>query len=509
MTAGEALVAVTMMTAAGTAFAVLAGASRAGIAAWVGWMSTAAAVAVAMSAAVLVWQGSAGAAGTVLVADRVTTSLVLLVCVVSAVVQAFAGRYLAGDRRQRWFVAGAGLLTASSVVLVSASTVVMLAAAWTVAGAALVALLATYPTMPAAHDGIRRAVRVFLIGDLALWTAVAIVVTRWGDLDLRRLGDSPAADDPLLPVAACLIVVAALSRSAQAPMHRWLPASLTAPTPVSALLHAGVVNAGGVLLIRLNPFVGRSSAAMWLAVVAGAVTAVFATTVMLTKPDVKGALAWSTSGQMGFMIMTCGLGLPAVAMVHLLGHALYKATLFLGSGSVVGRHLRHAAAPPAPAASNGQRIGAIVFAVIVPAAALAATSAVWPVSATLAVFAWASAAAAAYGLLQRRLTMPTASATAVALVGVLPAYVWGVHTAYVAWTPANAVGGPTGSPWVVAVAVVALAGVAAARLAGRSGVGRSLYAWTVSAAHPSPPTRSRRHQPFSDLSRAVAWGVQP
>ncbi len=505
--------AVVLMTLTGALLALLGGARRARTAATAGWATAAAAFVVAAAAVVPVWQrGTASPeGGTLLVADRITISLVLLVCGISAVVQAFACRYLAGDARQRWFVAGAGVVTAASVALVSAATLLVLAVAWTVAGAALVFLLATYPAMPAARDGVRRAASAFLVGDLALWAAVAIAAVRWGELDIRRLGADAVAGDPLLPVVAGLIVVAALSRSAQVPLHRWLPASLTAPTPVSALLHAGVVNAGGVLLIRLNPVVGLSTAAMWLAVVAGAATVVYGTTAMLIKPDVKGALAWSTTGQMGFMIMTCGLGLPAVAMVHLVGHALYKATLFLGSGSVVRGQLRHAAAPPVPRVSRARRIAAVTAALVAPAVMLAGASAVWPVSVPVAVFVWATAAAAAWGLLRRGPTVRAGAAVAVALAAVLAGYLAGAAAGYEAWTPAGAIGGPAGSVWVVVLVVAVLAGVAAARSGRWPVAGRILYAWAVSAAHLAQRTPSRRRAPArpTEIYQPVAWGVQP
>ncbi|GAA3345006.1 hypothetical protein GCM10020358_50450 [Amorphoplanes nipponensis] len=510
-----------MVTAAGPAVAVavvlggvlvalVLGASRPRPAARAGWLAAAVAFGVAAASAVAVWQHGPAPTGGPLVADRISVSLLMLVCGVSAVVQAFAVRYLTGDPRQRWFVAWAGVLTAGSAVLVTASTLLVLAAAWTVAGVALVQLLNTYPAMPAARDGVRRAARAFAVGDLALWAAVAIAVVRWGELDLRLLAAGPAAGDPALPVVAVLIVVAALSRSAQVPLHRWLPASLAAPTPVSALLHAGVVNAGGVLLVRLNPVVGLSAAAMWLAVAAGAVTAVYGTTVMLTKPDVKGALAWSTTGQMGFMIMTCGLGLPAVAMLHLVGHGLYKATLFLGSGSVVRRGLRHAAAPPAPPLSVARRAGAVVVAAALPAVILAAASAVRPVAASLVVFVWATAAAATYGLLRRGPTPRAVAAASVAVAVALPAYLVGAAAAHTAWTPAGAIGGPAGSAWAVVAVLGALLGVAAVRSGRWPDAARTLYAWAMSASHVGPQARRRGRGPVpaADLSGSFAWGVQ-
>src|SRR4029079_4545440 len=121
--------------------------------------------------------------------------------------------------------------------------------------------------------------------------------------------------DALAPVIAVLIVVAALSRSAQIPFHRWLPATLAAPTPVSALLHAGVVNGGGVLLVKLS--VLSTPPAAGIVIAAGTASMAYGAVLMLVKPDIKGALAYSTMAQMGFMMLTCGLGLWAAAVIHL------------------------------------------------------------------------------------------------------------------------------------------------------------------------------------------------
>ncbi|MDM1903686.1 proton-conducting transporter membrane subunit, partial [Mycobacteroides abscessus] len=195
---------------------------------------------------------AAGAGVFALAADRLAVALFMLIFGVSTVTQAFAVRYLAGDPRAGWFTSGASLLTAASAVLVSASTLVGIAAGWTVAGVALCLLLGTYRQLPSARDGVRRAAAAFLIGDAALWVAVALISASSGSVAVAEVSTAHI-EGPVAVVTAVLIVVAALSRSAQIPFHRWLPATLAAPTPVSALLHAGVVNAGGILLIRLSP----------------------------------------------------------------------------------------------------------------------------------------------------------------------------------------------------------------------------------------------------------------
>ena len=356
-------------------------------------------------------------------ANRLTVLLLLLVHGVSTVAQVFAMRYLACDERAGWFTAGAGLLTTASAGLMTSATLVGLACCWTGAGAALCLLLATYRDLPAARDGVRRTATAFLMGDLALWAAVGLLTMQWGNIGMDGLTAGRSGH----PAPAALIVVAALSRSAQIPFHRWLPATLAAPTPVSALLHAGVVNAGGVLLVRTSPIVSASPAAMAMAFSAGALSTVYGAVVMLTKPDIKGELVFSTMAQMGFMIMTCGLGLSAAAVFHLTGHGFYKATLFLSSGSAIAKRRRKAARPPVAAGSPARWATVQVSAMAVSAAALLAAGAlVAPPhagsTAALLVFAWATGAAALSGWLARNPGVPTALTGAAALLIAAVAY---------------------------------------------------------------------------------------
>ncbi|MGE5408209.1 MAG: proton-conducting transporter membrane subunit, partial [Syntrophothermus sp.] len=291
--------------------------------------------------------------------DRLGSILLMLVLGVAATVQGFASRYLAGDVRLERFFWSSSLLVAATAAMIAAATLIGLALAWSLAGLALCLLLGLYAGFPDADDGVRRTRRAFIAGDAALWAAVAVAVAAWGNLDLRGLGDQAPGLDPggaVLALVACLLVVAALARSAQLPLQGWLPATLAAPTPVSALLHAGVINAGGILLVRLSPIFGASSLATHLAFFAGAATAVYGTALMLAKPDIKGALAHSTMGQMGFMVMACSLGAFAAAIFHLVAHGMYKATLFLGADSVVHNDKRRAIVPqPAPAGAAWPR----------------------------------------------------------------------------------------------------------------------------------------------------------
>lgn len=433
---------------------------------------------------------TATAAGAGFSVDRLATFLLLLIFGVSAIVQTFAVRYLAGDARQAWFVGGAGLLTAASAGLATAATLITLAASWTLAGIALCLLLATYWDIPTARDGVRRTATCFLIGDAALWIAVVAATGAYGTVDLRP-GAPPLSGAPV-PVLGILVVLAALSRSAQFPFHRWLPATLAAPTPVSALLHAGVVNAGAILLIRLSPLSG-SGVARALTIAAGTATIVYGATIMLVRPDVKGALAHSTTAQMGFMILTCGLGLWAAAVIHLFAHGFYKSTLFLSSGSAVATRLRGEQLPAAPALDRRRRLLNSLAAVGIPASALAVAVAVVPTGSgahaagqALLAFALVTGAAATRGWLRRRPGVGSAVAALGLMVPVAVGYV-AVITAAGAFLapslPESPI--PQAAVWAVTVVALVLLGALATvrRTPATDRVHRAVYASALSAGH--------------------------
>ena len=289
-----------------------------------------------------------------------------------ATVLAFAGRNLRHEPYQRSFARlGSLLVTATSVVVV-ADNLVLLVIAWIATSALTVALLRTGPEHGREARSVR-AWRSFVVGDAALVVAVGLLLS----------GRAPV-------IAGLLVLVAAASRSASGPFYRWLPASVGAPTPSSALLHAGVVNGGAILLIKLGPEVGSLVPVAIATAVVGGLSCIFAEAVMLTRPDVKGRLAWSTIAQMGFTMLLCGLGLPLAAGLHLVAHGFYKGALFLGSGSSV-RALTRSRRSPFPVHRRGATAffgaGSVGLAYLVPMAAIGgavgATDAPW--SAQLAV----------------------------------------------------------------------------------------------------------------------------
>src|SRR5699024_169473 len=172
---------------------------------------------------------------------------------------------------------------------------------------------------------------IFLIVAAVLaWQAVGS-----GSLAVLMQYIAAGHDGPALVASGVLLALAVILRTALLPVHGWLIQVMEAPTPVSALLHAGVVNLGGYVLVFFAPLLDIAAPARWCLVIIGLVSAVVGGTVMLTRVSVKVHLAWSTLGQVGFMLLECGLGLYPLAALHLLGHSLYKAHSFLAASSVV------------------------------------------------------------------------------------------------------------------------------------------------------------------------------
>jgi NADH-quinone oxidoreductase subunit L len=322
--------------------------SRVGIVAL--WCSTLSAVATL----VLVLSGSpmqvtligepSGPFAYTLVVDRLASVMMLLISLVSLVIHVYSERYMVGDPGYQRFFSLVGALTWVLLSLASSENLLWLFLYWHLVTWFLASLVAFNRASRPAVDAGRRTLMVQGVGDAAF--AVALVILFWsqGTLNLGVLGErlrsAPAflelamGWDLSVPlVATLLLVLSVMTKSAQFPFHVWLTGTLEAPTPVSALMHAGIVNAGGFLVNRLAPLFGLASPTLHLLFVIGAVTALVGAAAMLTQPSVKRMLVYSTMGQMGYMVMECGLGAFALAVFHLCAHGLFKATLFLNSGA--------------------------------------------------------------------------------------------------------------------------------------------------------------------------------
>ncbi len=266
--------------------------------------------------------------------DPVSVTMALLVAFVGWVVVRYARRYLDGEAREGAFHGLTLAAIAAVLVLVQAASLPVMIAAFVATGLVLRQLLLFYPERAEARRAAAKFIRVWGAGDLALIAAAVLFCQGLGTVDVAGLNAAAA-----LPLSAQIgigcVVLAAVLKCASFPVHGWLTEVMEAPTPVSALLHAGIINAGGVMLIALAGLVQASPGAMAALVMIGGFTALFGALVMLTQSAVKTALAWSTVAQMGFMLLQCGLGLWALALLHIVAHSLYKAHAFLSSGGAV------------------------------------------------------------------------------------------------------------------------------------------------------------------------------
>ena len=263
--------------------------------------------------------------------DRLALVMIGLVGFLTLCIAVFATRYLHGDaasKRFRYLLAG---LAASVMIMVSADHLLLLLASWASGNLFLVLLMVHKPAWRAARAAGALAARNFLMGLSMVATAFALLFLATGETSIQAI--LAGSIDPAYGIAAAaLLLVGAMTQSAIWPFHRWLISSLNSPTPVSAIMHAGLVNAGGFLLARFAPLYFELPGMLTAVLVVGLVSALLGTLWKLMQQDIKRMLACSTMAQMGFMMVQCGLGLFPAAVAHLCWHGMYKAFLFLNSG---------------------------------------------------------------------------------------------------------------------------------------------------------------------------------
>jgi NAD(P)H-quinone oxidoreductase subunit 5 len=400
------------------------------------WSEAAALAAFACAAAVLAQTALFGAPGFLLLdrplalglrSDLVSASVASLVGFIGWIVMRYSRTYLDGEAREGTFHALMLTTLAAVLVFVQAASLATMIFAAIIVGITLRKLLLFYPDRPEAQRAATKFALVWHAGDAMLILAAGLLLARFGTLDFAALTSS-AADTGLgltgtLAVAA--IVAAAALKTAAFPLHGWLTEVMEAPTPVSALLHAGIINAGGVLLITAAPLVQASTGAMAALVLIGGLTALFGAAVMLTQSAIKTALAWSTISQMGFMLLQCGLGLWSLALLHIIAHSLYKAHAFLSSGGAVAevasiRRPGPVAAPSIAAVLKSFALALAIFAAIASAFAAALGPKSPQALALGAILIFGVAYLVAQGLADRApvaLTKRTAAAALAAAIG--------------------------------------------------------------------------------------------
>jgi NAD(P)H-quinone oxidoreductase subunit 5 len=273
--------------------------------------------------------------------DPISMLMSSMIAILGFIVVRFSLNYLDGDARQGRFIGRLATTIASVQLLVLSGNIGLLLISWILTSMSLHRLLIFYSDRPGAVIAARKKFIVARLGDACLLAAILLLYFELGtgnlEIIFQRMRDSVSAETlPItIEVGAVLLAFAAMLKSAQFPTHGWLVEVMETPTPVSALLHAGLLNAGPFLLIRMAHVMEAGSYAAPLIVVVGGFTALFASLAFLTQTSVKTALGYSSVAHMGFSLMVCGLGAYSAAMLHLVAHSFYKAHAFLSSGSVI------------------------------------------------------------------------------------------------------------------------------------------------------------------------------
>ncbi len=279
--------------------------------------------------------------------DPLSAVFMLIVTGVGLCIFVFATGYMHGDPGFYRFFAYMGLFMFSMLVLVMGSNFVMMFVGWEGVGLCSYLLIGYYFNRAEAANASRKAFITNRIGDFGFMLAVFAIIATFGSAQFTNV-ISQAAGYPvealghwgLLSWIALGLMIGACGKSAQFPLHVWLPDAMAGPTPVSALIHAAtMVTAGLYMLTRTNVIFQHSQTMMLVVAVVGAFTAIFAATIGITQNDIKKVLAYSTVSQLGFMFLACGVGAFTIGIFHVMTHAFFKALMFLGAGSVIhGMH---------------------------------------------------------------------------------------------------------------------------------------------------------------------------
>jgi NADH-quinone oxidoreductase subunit L len=271
--------------------------------------------------------------------DGLAAVMLVVVCFVSLMIQLYSGGFMEGDPRFAWYYAVLNLFTASMLVLVLAPNFIELYVGWELVGLCSYLLIGHWYEKPSARDAALKAFIVTRIGDAALFIAIIIFWARTGTTSFEGISEAAQAGfigGSLFTAAVVLVFVGAVGKSAQFPLHVWLPDAMEGPTPVSALIHAATMVAAGVYLVaRTYDIFVQSEQAMLVVAYVGGFTALMAATMALVKKDIKRVVAYSTVSQLGYMMLGLGIGSYTAGIFHLYNHAFFKALLFLCAGSII------------------------------------------------------------------------------------------------------------------------------------------------------------------------------
>jgi NADH-quinone oxidoreductase subunit L len=269
--------------------------------------------------------------------DALTAMVLLVVSTVGFLVHVYSIGYMDGDRSMWRFFAYLNLFMFSMLLLIFGANYLMLYVGWEAVGLCSYALIGFWYKKPSAAGAAKKAFVVNRVGDFGFGLGVMMIWTTLGTLNFTDVFAAIGGQSELtVTVIALLLFAGAVGKSAQFPLHVWLPDAMEGPTPVSALIHAAtMVNAGVYMVARSNPIFAHAPIAMFVVLCIGAFTAIFAAAIALTQNDIKKVLAYSTVSQLAYMFTGLGVGAWAAAIFHLVSHGFFKGLLFMGSGSVI------------------------------------------------------------------------------------------------------------------------------------------------------------------------------
>ena len=270
--------------------------------------------------------------------DRLSALMLLVVTGVGALIHWYSQGYMEGDRSYARYFASLSLFSFSMLGIVLATNLMQMFIFWELVGVSSYLLIGFWHERPAAADACKKAFITNRLGDFGFLIGIIMVWAAAGSLNFGLLEKAMQEQPELLGASAGLIGLllfcGAMGKSAQFPLHVWLPDAMEGPTPVSALIHAATMVAAGVFMLCRIFFLLSPDALSIIAWIGGA-TALMAAVIALQQDDIKRILAYSTLSQLGYMVMAVGLHAPGAAMFHLTTHAFFKAMLFLGAGSVI------------------------------------------------------------------------------------------------------------------------------------------------------------------------------
>jgi NADH-quinone oxidoreductase subunit L len=272
-----------------------------------------------------------------LLADPLSVWMSLIVSGVGLLIHIYSIGYMTGEHDYRRFFAYLNLFVFTMLVLVTADNFVSLLIGWGGVGLSSFLLIGFYKDKASAVAASRKALVMNTIGDVGLMLGIFVIILNTGSAQFNiALTSSALTNEAWTNIAALLLLVAAVAKSAQLPLHTWLPDAMEGPTPVSALIHAAtMVTAGVYLITRAHELYIHAPFASTVVVIVGVTSAFYAATCALAQTDIKRVLAYSTMSQLGYMFMAAGVGAYEAAMFHLMTHAFFKALLFLTAGAVI------------------------------------------------------------------------------------------------------------------------------------------------------------------------------